>query len=210
MEKKTLSILADAISEVGSWQWWYTAKDMFQLEFCDVMLYDQTKTKKQPHSNTIALRFYGNAFALFLDNLEEDKDRKWYDRFYDDEIKLLPIETFEFSFNDPEYTDSVLHSYKTRTTIKSSGNGDDFSAVKYILAAKCKDYGFVVGGDDLVVADKNGEITEKEIEIAVKKWWAYWRDYWKLRKTKDAYEKDRACEATIPADVNDPVGNRYE
>ena len=92
MNKESLNILSDAISDVGSWQWWYTAKDMFQLEFCDVQLYDSTKAEKEPHSSTIALRFYGNSFAVFLDNLEEN-DRNWPQRFYKDEIQAIEIDT---------------------------------------------------------------------------------------------------------------------
>ena len=73
MNINTLNILADAISDVGSWQWWYTTGDMFQVEFCDVQLYDETKTEKEPHTtDVLAVRFYGHAFAVFLDNLDED------------------------------------------------------------------------------------------------------------------------------------------
>ena len=38
----------------------------------------------------------------------------------------------------------------------------------------------------------------EDIEKAYQDWWKYWEDYWRLRKTKDAYEKDFACEVTIP------------
>ena len=47
-------------------------------------------------------------------------------------------------------------------------------------------------------AVENGEFTEEEIETALKKWWDYWRTYWKLRGTKDAYPKDYVCEISIP------------
>ncbi len=46
-----------------------------------------------------------------------------------------------------------------------------------------------------------------EILPAIKKWRAYWKDYWLKRKTRDAYEKDWACETTIPADRSAPQGN---
>ena len=210
MKKETLDILSEAISDVGSWQWWYTAKDMFQLEFCDVMLYDETKAEKEPHTSVIALRFYGNAFAVFLDNLEEETGKKWYDRFYDDEILILQIEPYEFRFDDIEYAEKVFGGYRNKTTMKQFEGIGDFSCVKHILAAKCEEYGFIVGGDDLVVVGKSGKYTEEEIVNAAKKWWAYWRNYWRLRKTKEAYEKDWACEVTIPVDANHPTGNWYE
>ena len=41
--RETLNILADAISDVGSWWCWHVGDDMLQLEFCDVQLYDETK-----------------------------------------------------------------------------------------------------------------------------------------------------------------------
>ena len=44
-------------------------------------------------------------------------------------------------------------------------------------------------------------------DVGSRRWWACWRDYCRLRKTKDAYAKDWACEITIPADVNHPTGN---
>ena len=36
MDKKTLDILTDVISDVGSWQWRHPENDMLQLEFRDV------------------------------------------------------------------------------------------------------------------------------------------------------------------------------
>jgi len=48
------------------------------------------------------------------------------------------------------------------------------------------------------VVGKKGKYTEEEIGTASVKWWDYWKNYWKLRSTKDAYPKDYACEVTIP------------
>ena len=206
MNKESLNILSDAISDVGSWQWWYTAKDMFQLEFCDVQLYDATKAEKESHSSTIALRFYGNSFAVFLDNLEED-GRNWPQRFYKDEIQVIEIDTYDLVFDDIDYAKEVYENYRNRIPMKSFEDPIVFSSARHILAAKCGDYGFVAGGDDLSVVSKIGEYTEEEIINAAKHWWAYWRNYWHLRKTKDAYEKDYACEVTIPAERDNPTGN---
>ena len=90
--------------------------------------------------------------------------------------------------------------------MKQFGDTIAFSSVKHILAARCGHYGFIVGGDDLVVVGNHGKYTEQDIENAAKQWWAYWRVYWRKRTTKDAYEKDWACEVTIPADVTNPIG----
>ncbi len=206
MKRETLNILADAISDVGSWQWWYTTKDMFQLEFCDVQLYDAAKAEKKAHSSTIALCFYGNSFAVFLDNLEES-DPGWPKRFYDDEMEFIEVDTYDLAFDDLTYAKEVYGSYRHRIPMKGSDSDSVFSCVKHIVAARCKDYGFVAGGDHLVVAGEKGEYTEEEIVNGAKRWWDYWRDYWRLRKGKDAYKKDYACEVSIPVGRDDPTGN---
>lgn len=48
------------------------------------------------------------------------------------------------------------------------------------------------------------------ILAAAENWWAYWRDYWRLRKTGDVCKKDWACKATISVDTNDPQGKWHE
>ena len=210
MKKKTFEILSDAISEVGSWQWWDLTKDLFQLEFCDVLLYDETKAEKDSHTSTIALRFYGNSFAVFLDNLKDNCEKKWYDRFHDDEIDIFPLIYDEFSFDDVDYAKKLLHGFKNITSLKHFNGENAFVSTKHILAAKCNDVGFVVGGDRLVVVGNKGEYTEEEIVLAAKRWWDYWRKYWIARETKDAYKKDYACEVTIPADRTKPRGRFYQ
>ena len=210
MDTETLNILADAISEVGVWQWWQAGEDGVQLEFGGVTLYDETKAEKAPHSGTIALRFRGNAFAVFLDDLEEDGEKKWYERFRDDEIAYFPVETFDFGFDDIGYAKTVLGGYRNRTPILGVPGADAFGSAKHLLAAKCGDVGFAAGGDELAVIGRKGLYAPEEIVAGAKRWWAYWRDYWRLRKTKGAYEKDWACEATIPSDRDHPTGNWYE
>ena len=210
MNINTLNILADSISDVGSWQWWDIAKDVFQLEFSDVLLFDETTAEKASHTSVIALRFIGNSFAVFLDNLENEQGKKWYEKFHDDEIQYLPIEPYEFIFDDIEYAKKVLHSYRNNIPIKNYTDPDVFTSSKHILAAKCDGVGFIAGGDLIQVVGHKGKYTEEEIKDAVKRWWDYWRDYWRLRDTKDAYEKDWACEITIPIDTNNPKGKWYE
>lgn len=67
MNINTLNILADTISEVGSWHWWFIKDDMVQVQFCDIMLYDEAKLEKETHTtDVLAVRFYGHAFAVFF------------------------------------------------------------------------------------------------------------------------------------------------
>ena len=41
-----------------------------------MLLYDETTPEKAPHTSMIALRFIGNSFAVFLDNLEDEQGKK--------------------------------------------------------------------------------------------------------------------------------------
>lgn len=198
--ENTLAILSDAISDIGSWQWWVVDGDMVQLEFCNVQLYDDTKPPKAPHSSTIALRFYGNSFAAFLDNLDGEEEKKWYDKLHDDEIEPFSLEGFAFEFNNAQYVNEVFESYANKTEIKALPDSDIVTP-QYILAAQCHEVAFVVGGDELEIVSHAGVFAEEDIEKAHKRWWEYWEDYWRKGKTKDAYEKDWACEMTIPADI---------
>ena len=197
MNKNTLNILADAISDVGAWEWWFTQDDMFQVEFCDVQLYDESKPEKETHTtDVLAVRFWNHAFAVFLDNLDDDK---WYERLRDDNSVYYPVETYLLSFDDAKEAELFLNDYKNKISVKDFINIETLNTAKHLICAKCENVGFIVGGDEIEVVGKKGKYTEEEIETAARKWWEYWKDYWKLRGTKEAYPKDYACETTIPA-----------
>lgn len=180
---------------------------MFQLEFRDVQLYDDTKSEKEPHTtDVLAVRFFGNVFAVFLDNLEEDVEKPWYDRLYDDEIPPFSCGGYELGFDCPEYAEEVYGIYRNKAHLTQLGGVDAFSAAKHLIAGKCGDVGFIVGGDRLAVFGKNGELPGEAIESLSKRWWEYWKHYWRRRGKPEAYQKDWACEVTIPADKINPQG----
>ena len=196
MNINTLNILADAISDVGSWHRWLTRDDMVQVQFCDIMLYDENTSEKEPHStDVLAVRFRGNAFAVFLDNLDEEN---WYILFRDDDSIIYPIDTYNMAFDDIEEAERLLSDYKHKTAIKGFGSSETLLTAKHLLYAGCDDVGFIIGGDEIEVVGRKGKYTEEEIETAYKKWCDYWKTYWKLRGTKDAYPEDYVCEISIP------------
>ncbi|MBQ6478726.1 MAG: hypothetical protein IJI44_05070 [Erysipelotrichaceae bacterium] len=196
MNKDTLNILADAISDVGSWQWWYIKDDMIQLEFCDVQLYDESRSEKDTHTtDVLAVRFYGHTFVLFLDNLADDG---WYIRFQDDDSIIYPVDGYDLTFDEIKKAEQLLDEYRHKTFIKDYNGSETLSKARHLICSRCGDVGFIVGGDEIEIAGKKGKYTEEEIKTAAKKWWEYWKTYWKLRKTKEAYPKDYTCEITIP------------
>jgi len=116
MNKEVLNILADAISDVGSWQWWYIEDDMIQLKFCDVQLYDESKSEKETHTtDVLAVRFYGHTFALFLDDLDDDD---WFIRFQDDDSIIYPVDTYDLIFDDIKKAERLMDDYRHKAFIK--------------------------------------------------------------------------------------------
>lgn len=205
MEKKTLDILADAISDVGSLQWWYADDNMVQVEFRDIQLYDESKPERDTHTiEAIAIRFIGNVFAVFLDNLSEEEGKPWYERLYDDEIPPLECNAYDLEFDHPEYAQEVYDGYRNQTPITSYNGMNTLTGANHLIAAKCGDVGVIAGGDRMEFVTHNGLISEEEIATLSKKWWEYWKDYWRLRGTRNAYQKDWACEVTIPVNPNNP------
>ncbi|MBQ8067700.1 MAG: hypothetical protein IJ201_05060 [Solobacterium sp.] len=203
--RDALNILADAISDVGSWWCWHAGDDMLQLEFCDVQLYDETKADKETHTtDVLAVRFFGNVFAVFLDDLD---DKNWHERFHDDDSILYPVDTYDMAFDDNKEAESLLNEYKNRIPVKDFKGAETLVNAKHILCARCDEVGFIVGGNKIEIAGKKGKYSEEEIEPLSKKWWEYWKEYWRLRGTRDALPKDYACEVTIPVDREDPQGS---
>jgi hypothetical protein len=194
MKKDTLNILADAISDVGSWYWWHINDDMVDMQFCDVQLYDESKQETHT-TDAIAVRFHGHAFAAFLDNLEEEK---WHEHLRDNNSILYPVDTYDLGFDNIKEAELLLNDYKNIIPIKDYDGLQKVSDAKHLLYGRCGDVGFVVGGDEIKIVGEKGQYTEEEIETASRKWWDYWKDYWKARGTKYAYPKDYACEITIP------------
>lgn len=196
MNIETLNILADAISDVGSWHWWHVKDDMVQIQFCDIQLYDESKSEQETHTtDVIAVRFHSHAFAVFLDNLDAEH---WHELLHDDNSVIYPIDTYDLAFDDIKEAEALINDYKNRVPVKDYDGLQTLSGARHLIYARCGDVGLVAGGDKIKIVGKKGEYTEEEIETAYGKWWEYWKEYWKLRGTKEAYPKDYACEITIP------------
>ena len=196
MDINTLNILSDAISEVGAWHWWDAKDDTVLMQFCDVLLYDEAKPEKDTHTtDVLAIRFRGRAFALFMDNMDDDN---WHKRLRDDGAVVYPVDTYALAFDDRDGAEALLKDYKNKIPVKDRIGGGTLPPADHLLFAGCGDVGFIVGGDEMAVIGEKELYTEEEIVISSGKWWDYWKAYWKKRGTKDAYPKDYACEITIP------------
>ena len=192
MDIDTLNILADAISDVGAWNWWYIDDKLVQIEFRDIMLYDESKSCS---TDVLAVRFKGHPFAVFLDDLHDDT---WYERFRDNDSIFYPFDTYYLAFDDVNEAKKVMTDYRNIRPIKDFEGPETLSGAKHLISAGCGEVGFIAGGDEIEIVGEKGKYTEEEIEAAYGKWCEYWRDYWRKRGTKAAYPKDYVCEASIP------------
>ena len=90
----------------------------------------------------------------------------------------------------------VLGIFPEKIIVRCSGN--IIKNAKCFVAATSGNVGFIAGGDELKLFGYRGLFKENDIKQLSEKWWEYWNDYWKKRGTESAYDKDYACEVTIP------------
>ena len=171
IDTEAKDVLSTAVSDVGYWQWWDEAEGDFMVEFGGVLLYDETKKGKQPRSS-----------------------------LHKDMIDPFTLDPDGFIFDDKEYALDIMMRFNKRHGPFSSKDEakETIMNSKSILVATCGDYGFIIGGDVCKVYGASGDISEEDIKRLSKKWWDYWKDYYDKRDTEEAYEKDYACEVTIP------------
>jgi hypothetical protein len=58
--------------------------------------------------------------------------------------------------------------------------------------------GAIVRAEQFELVDMRGTIPLDQAPEMSRRWWSYWKDYWRVRGTKDAMPRDYACEVTIP------------
>lgn len=58
--------------------------------------------------------------------------------------------------------------------------------------------GLVVAAESMGVVNHHGELDQQAVLESNRRWWAYWREYWRRKKSPDPLPRDYACEVTIP------------
>lgn len=206
IKKETLNILADAISEAGFFQSWTIRENLVQLSFSDVLLYDEERGENKPHTGGITIQFQGNPFLVFLDQKTEGWHKKWYDCLFE-EAHLQSCDIYGVSFDDPDEAEKLYDAFENKAVILGVEDIFTITSSNHILEAKFFETGLIAGGEEIRIIGSRGEIAEQEIEPLSRKWWAYWEDYWRRRKTKASCKFDPVCESIIPADRKNPKGN---
>ena len=63
--------------------------------------------------------------------------------------------------------------------------------------------GLVVGAAKMEMYNFQGQVTPEQVPEMRARWWAYWKEYWRVWDTPHALPRDYACEVTIPAGEED-------
>lgn len=219
MNKKSLSILKEAISTAGKWTYWETSNDSFTLEFEDVQLYDHFLDELDTFSSIISLRFSSNAFLSFFDNNGISSNYSnnysssdyWFNNFIisDSPFKL---NSCSFDFQNFDLINNIKNRFTTTNNFLDNSNSESNLDVDYILAFcsnnsdnnnshkyNKNNVAVVCGANNIECIDSNGILSDNDIKNRSNRWIIYCIDYWKNKNNNKKsnnynYNLDNACE----------------
>ncbi|MEK4978156.1 hypothetical protein [Bacillus sp. FSL K6-6540] len=196
-----LEILEEAISDVGYWSWWAEKlPEAFQIEFGGTHVWSPPSSSDSPPSGQIALRFGNPISVCFLKSVNSKLPDNWAELFRDDQLESFSINYGEFKFNDLNFIKELQNS--NFILEKKYGQQPyqlfDGGVPNYSLAFIAGEVGFIILAEELRIINRTGDINVDDIEELVSNWWAYWKEYWRLKGTDNELPKDYACEVTIP------------
>ena len=194
-----LAILAQAISDVGYWRWWAAElPHVFQVEFGGVQLWCPPPAKGEPPCGIVALRFAEPISVVFLalsDGLPDD----WIQQLHDDELEPFDVSNDRFAFNNDELASGLLQgAIKVTQLHGAAADTERFREAELKLCFAAESAGLIVAGNTMDLCTSQGPVQIEQAEEMSAKWWAYWKEYWKLRRTDKPLPRDYACEVTIP------------
>jgi hypothetical protein len=194
-----LEILARAIPDVGYWRWWVAElPEVFQIEFGGVQLWCPPTAEGEPPCGIVALRFAEPVSVVFL-TLSEDLPDDWIQRLHDDKLEPFDVSEGLLSFNDERLLSDVLQkAVKVDLFHGAAVDSEQFRRARFRLSFAAEGVGLVLAGDTMHLHTSAGLVQVHEVEEMSRKWWEYWKDYWRLRRTDQPLPKDYACEVTIP------------
>jgi hypothetical protein len=192
-----LTVLEEAISDVGYWRWWTDAlPDVFQVEFGGVQMHFPPSSPELPPNSVVALRFFNPSAVAFLTEHGSSQSQGWRAELHDDRIQPFAVSHELFTLTSSEVLQTVVSDCAIEYL-----HGNQFSCLESssaLLAFRSQDVGLVVRAERMVVVAVPGELSAEQIVKASGDWWEYWRRYWDLRESESPLPKDYACEVTFP------------
>ncbi|MCR5861980.1 hypothetical protein LRS05_07440 [Flavobacterium sp. J372] len=196
-----LSILANAISDVGLWTWWdATLPQVFQIEFNRTQLYFEASAPDKAPSNQIALRFNNVYTVTILKNDNFYLSKKWMEDFKADKLEPFAINHECFSFEPCEIIEYVKRATSTDIIFGTKIIEKEISGMPATLGFWAGEVGLVICADEMKIYTHSGQIPLSEIPTKNINWWNYWKEYWSKIDTNESLPYDAICEITIPAE----------
>lgn len=199
--EETLTLLADAIADVGVWTWWQgETAEYIQVEFCHTQLWNAPVTDSEPPSGQIAIRFDNPASVAFLTFEVEVVPEDWPQLLHQDEIDCFALDSEAFTFTDTQLIVELLAQCAAVETWQGSPPHEvDWAISPVKLGFRVGLVGLLIAAEQMKLLTLHGEFGLDEVEAKHQQWWDYWKEYWRLIDTDNPLPEDYACEVTIPA-----------
>ena len=193
-----LTILENAIADVGYWRWWAEKlPEAFQVEFGGVQLWNPPTQENGPPSGVVALRFDRPTVVAFLTSSEATAPSDWRIALHEDRIEPFSVNHDALTLQSEELLAKVCAGSTAEYVLGSKAElAVNTAPVK--LAFRAGSVGLVVRAHELEIIASSGTLTPEKIKESSDRWWSYWREYWDRRSTESPMPKDYACEVTIP------------
>ena len=200
MPDNALTILADAVADVGIWRWWdQRFPDVFQLEFGAVQLWSAPIADGRPPNGQYALRFRGPLSVSFLTARGAGVPADWADRLHRDKLQPFSVGHDSFVLDDRKAARAIVAAAaKVETRYGALPAHLDWERAPLLCAFWAGPVGCLVAARELQLVGMAGEIPLTDVSGMAQRWWEYWRDYWRRKDTPEALPQDYACEVTIP------------
>ena len=202
LPEELLSVLSNAVSDVGYWSWWTQAPSGdFQIEFGGTQLYFPPLEETAPPNSQVAFAFAAPTAINFISRGSAPADFDWAAQLQEDKIEPLNCSPEAFSFGKNAITQSLLEEVTDYKTVLGTNPMDSYKASDAVfLAFWCGDVGFSIAAAALSLTSHAGDFPLSEVMPINRTWWEYWKHYWEVRGTENQLPEDYGCEVTIPID----------
>lgn len=193
--EKALSILEEAISDVGHWRWWSESlPSFFAAEFSCVKLWTPPTAFDRPPPGIVAVGFKNPSLVAFItsdsaENLRPD----WRIALQNDKVEPFGIFDDIFTLQDSSQLGNIIEGCSIEYLLGSNENL--FQTSPCLLAFRAGDVGLIVRGEQIAVPPFD-ELTD--IVKARDEWQSYWSEYWERKESDAPMPKDYTCEVCIP------------
>lgn len=195
LHEEDLVRLSKSIADVGYWCSWTDTDSptSLQFDFGGVKLYLPPSEGDNSPSTQLAIRLLHPSMLTFYHRNGNETD--WINQLKDDEIDPLDIEDKQFSLSTNLRFPESLNSY---TAVEEKFFGPDIPDIQLLFVAG--DIAVRVLAQNVKLYCEQGEIALESIANLNDKWWSYWKEYWKVKDSPEAFPEDYTCEITQPGE----------